>query len=81
MIKDEKVYSIRDVIPDFGKRDPGKKLRGYLYREGLSPAGLSLKTGISAMEITSMMENKLQITEYHAKLFEVFLNVDYKRFL
>jgi len=76
-----KVYPIKEVIPTFMEHDPGKHLRGYRYREGLSYEELSSKTNISALDIKKMERNELTISSANAQAFGEALNVDYNRFL
>ncbi len=80
-ILEKETYTAEEVFPNFGKHDPGKKLRGYRYREGLTQEELAIKADVKQSHISEMESNKRSIGKNIAKRFAEILNVDYRRFL
>jgi len=63
------------------KETPGKILRAYRNREGLSIMDLATKTGIKYTSISAMEQDRRAINLSSAKRFGKALNCDYSRFL
>ncbi len=81
ILEEKDIYPIKEVIPNFGKHDPGKRLRGYRNREGLTQEEFALKADVKQGHISEMECNKRPIGKAMAKRFAEILNVDYRRFL
>jgi transcriptional regulator with XRE-family HTH domain len=66
------------AMPD---RSAGTLLVGARYREGMTQAELSEKTGISRRHISEMENNKRVIGKGNAKKLAEALNMDYRMLL
>ena len=76
--KDDRLYSIEDVFPDF---HIGHALRGLRLREGLTQKKLADMVGAKPSHISEMENNKRTIGKEMAKRLAKALRTDYKVFL
>jgi len=76
--KDDRLYSVGDVFPDF---HIGHALRGLRLREGLTQKKLADTVGAKPSHISEMENGKRTIGKEMAKRLAKALRTDYKVFL
>jgi DNA-binding XRE family transcriptional regulator len=76
--EDDRLYSIEEVFPNF---HAGNILRGFRAREEMTQAGLAVKVGVKAANISEMERGKRTIGKEMAKRLAKVFKVSYKVFL
>jgi ribosome-binding protein aMBF1 (putative translation factor) len=77
----EEAVPWREAFPYTDEQLPGVFLSGARYREGLTQAWLSARTGIPRRHISEMENGKRPIGRQNARKLAEVLNVDPRRFL
>lgn len=70
-----------EVFPELATNRAGAALRGLRYREDLTQAQLSARTGIPQRHISEMENGKRGIGKENARKLAAVLNADYRLFL
>lgn len=78
---EEKAVPWREAFPYTDEQLPGVFLSGARFREGLTQAQLSERTGIPRRHISEMEHHKRPIGKHNARKLADALRVDPRRFL
>ena len=76
--EEDRLYAIEEVFPNF---HAGDILRGFRAREEMTQAGLAVKVGAKAANISEMERGKRPIGKDMAKRLAKVFKVSYKVFL
>lgn len=67
---EERLYTVEEA---FGPREPGRMIRGYRSREGLTQAGLALRLGTTRTVVSDLENGRRPVSAKMARrLAEVF---------